>query len=233
MQNVAMESAVQQGSPPPVLQVEGIVKNFRGVAVLKGVDLQVAPGEIVVLYGPNGSGKTTLLRILATLSRPHAGHFKIGGLPGEERDLVRPLFYYSGHGTQLYDDMNPVENLRFFTALYQKQPGVVAIQDVLQKVGLWRFRSFAVATFSAGMKRRLSMARSMLLTPRMLLLDEPYTSLDTAGIKLVNEYVAGFAAAGGSVLLSSHSPDLVATLPHRAVWMQDGKLRPEAPSHVV
>jgi heme exporter protein A len=215
------------------LEAEGLIKRFRGVAVLKGVDLRISAGEIVVLYGPNGSGKTTLLRILATLSRPHAGGFKIDGRSGEDRDLIRPLFSYSGHGTQLYDDMNPIENLHFFTALFQKKPTDVAIRNALEQVGLWRFRTFAVATFSAGMKRRLSLARTMLLTPRLLLLDEPYTSLDSAGIALVNDYVARFAAEGGSVLLSSHSPELVAVLKHRPVWLIDGKLSPEAPAHVV
>jgi heme ABC exporter ATP-binding subunit CcmA len=215
-----------------VLEAAGIGKRFRGVDVLKGVDLQISAGETVILYGPNGAGKTTLLRIFATLARPHAGSFRIAGVADEDREDIRAHLYYSGHGNQLYEDLVPEENLRFFCGLYGIKPSPADFRRVLEHVGMWRFRDFQVGTFSAGMKRRVGLARIMLLKPALLLLDEPYTSLDKAGIKLVNDYLKEFAQNGGATLMASHSPELVAELPHRAVWLAGGKLSSEAPGHV-
>jgi heme exporter protein A len=212
----------------PVLVTAGITKNFRGIDVLRGVDLTVTAGECVFLYGPNGAGKTTFLRILATLSRPTNGKFTVCGIDGEERDDVRQLLYYAGHGTQLYEDMVAVENLTFFTALYGLTPTALEIQEALERVGLWRFREFPVGTYSAGMRRRLGLARVTLLRPKLLLLDEPYTSLDVAGIKLVNEVLGEFVARGGAALVVSHNEG---ALPHRAVWLAGGRIQPE-PAHV-
>lgn len=213
----------------PVLVTQGITKNFRGIDVLRGVDLTMTAGETVFLYGPNGAGKTTFMRILATLSRPTSGKFSIAGIDGEERDEVRRVMYYAGHGTQLFDDMVAVENLKFFTALYALAPTDLDIQAALERVGLWRFREFPVSTYSAGMKRRLGLARVTLLKPRLLLLDEPYTSLDVNGIKLVNAVLAEFVAAGGAALVVSHNEG---ALPHRAVWLSGGRIQAEAPGHV-
>ncbi len=219
-------------SAAPMLEAEGIVKRFHGVPVLNGVGLRLHAGETAVLYGPNGAGKTTLLRILATLGRPDTGTLRIDGEDAEERNSVRAKMMYCGHATQLYDDLEPIENLRFFLSLYGRKADEAAMQAVLERVSLWRFRLFQVSTFSAGMRRRLSFARAMLLRPRLLLLDEPYTSLDTAGGDLVNEVIRELNAEGTAVLMSNHSPERVADLPHRRLRLQAGRLLDEDSDHV-
>ena len=219
-------------NPAPLLEAKGLVKRFQGFPVLRGVDLRVEAGEAVVLYGPNGSGKTTLLRILATLSRMDGGTLDIVGESFEERAFVRARMMYCGHGTQLYDDLEPMENLRFFLSLYGKKVTDEDARTVLERVNLWRFRHFIVGNFSAGMKRRLSFARAMLLRPSLLLLDEPYTSLDTAGVDMVNTFLAEHIATGSAVVLSNHAAERVHQLPHRRVRLAAGVLHEEDP-HVV
>lgn len=216
----------------PVLEAQGVVKQYRGLEVLRGVDLRVAGGEAVVLYGPNGAGKTTLLRVLATLLRPQAGRIMVDGIDADEREDARAKLLYSGHGTQLYDDLAPAENLRFACGLYGQAPTDDAIRGVLEAVGLWRFRDYPAATFSAGMKRRLGIARWMLVNPRLLLLDEPYTSLDAAGVALVNDFLNRFTAAGGAALLANHAPELTASLKHRVIRLQAGRILDGAAPHV-
>jgi heme exporter protein A len=213
-----------------LLEVAGVTRHYNGVPILRGVDLTVSRGEIVVLYGVNGAGKTTLLRVLATLLHPHKGTLRLNSEDyAEERVLVRKSLMYCGHGTQLYDDMDALENLRFSLALYGESPTGADLEGVLRRVNLWRFRNLPTGQYSAGMKRRLSLGRAMLRRPALLLLDEPYTSLDTAGIDLVNVFIADFAADGGAVVMSSHSKELVAPLNHRTVWLHNGVLQAEAP----
>ncbi len=214
----------------PFLRAHGIVRRYNGVPVLRGLDLTADRGEIVVVYGPNGAGKTTLLRILASLIQPHEGTLALDGEDYEERAYIRARLMYCGHGTQIYEDLEPEENLRFFLALYGRAATDAELKDVLERVGLWRVRHLRAAGFSAGMKRRLSFARAMLLRPPLLLLDEPYTSLDAAGIEMVNDFLRDHAAAGNTVVMSSHSPELVRTLPHRAVRIRAGVLAADSDS---
>lgn len=212
---------------PPLLAAKGLAKRFHGIEVLRAVDLCVGPGEIVALYGPNGVGKTTLLRILATLLRPQQGTLAIDGINAfEEKALARQKLLFLGHGTQLYEDLPAEDNLRFFLALRERpQPHTdQALRAVLEQVELWKFRKFAVAQYSAGMKRRLSLAKAMLVQPPLLLLDEPYTSLDKAGVSLLNDFLAESAAAGRAVVMVSHSPELLVGLSHRALWLRAGRL---------
>jgi heme exporter protein A len=208
-----------------LLEVRGLAKHFQGRPVLKGLDFDVRRGETVVVYGANGAGKTSFLRILATLSRPSHGTLRLAGESYEDRAEVRFHLLYLGHATQLYDDLTPEENLRFFLGLYGRKLTAADLENVLRRVGLWRFRHVQAGRYSAGMKRRLSLARAMLLSPALLLLDEPYTSLDTDGVALVNEFIEAFRQAGGAVVMSSHSPELVAPLTHRAVRLIDGKFK--------
>lgn len=216
----------------PVLEADGVKKRYKGLEVLQGVSLRVNAGEIVVLYGPNGAGKTTLLRVLATLLRAQEGRIRVDGIDADERDDVRGRMLYAGHGTQLYDDLAPAENLDFFCRLYGVVPDAAALRDALERVGLWRFRDYPAATFSAGMKRRLGIARWMLVKPKLLLLDEPYTSLDAAGVRLVNDFLNRYAGEGGAALLANHAPELTTGLSHRVLRLEGGRIVDEARAHV-
>jgi heme exporter protein A len=164
---------------------------LRGERVLfEGVSLAVAPGEAVVLRGPNGAGKTTLLRVLAGLTRPEAG--RVG------RDAAH---HWVGHR----DGLKPNETPRAHLSLWAKAWGADAdIDAILNDMGLSRPADVAARYLSAGQRRRTALARLMLETRPVWLLDEPFTALDAEGRERVLAMVAGHRQGGGAVVAAVH-----------------------------
>jgi heme exporter protein A len=150
-----------------------ISRRFGRVRALSGVDLEVAPGERVAIFGPNGSGKTTLLKIIAGLLRPSSGEVAIDG---NDPRLVRGRLGYLGHHPYLYPHLSVIENLTLFARLY----GVsrTAAETALAWMGLGAKRDALVHTLSRGETQRTALARSVLHDPALLLVDEPFTGLD-------------------------------------------------------
>jgi heme ABC exporter ATP-binding subunit CcmA len=174
--------------------------------VLDAIDLDVRAGEAVALLGTNGAGKTTLLRIFATLARPTGGQVRVAGADcAREPEAARRQLGFLAHGSWLYEDLTAVENLRFWTTLAGLAPDGPGLRAALAAVELERWSDVRVRTFSAGMKRRLSIARLVIARPRVLLLDEPFTGLDQWGSKWLEEHLQAFKSAGGALLMSTHS----------------------------
>src|SRR2546421_12177256 len=190
----------------PIVRVVDIRKVFGLVPVLDGVSLEIRAGEAVALLGANGAGKTTLLKILATLLRPTRGTATIGGHDvAREPEAVRALIGVVAHGAWVYDDLTARENLRFWATLGGLEAGADDVAAALAGVGLERVADARVRTLSAGMKRRLSLARVMLARPRVLLLDEPFAGLDQRAKKWLEGRLEAFKAAGAALLLVTHS----------------------------
>jgi heme exporter protein A len=207
------------------IRLDGVARRFGQRWVLRGIDLTIEPGEVVALTGRNGSGKTTLLRIIATLLRPTRGSATVLGYDtvraGEE---IRGQVGLLGHDSGLYDDLTAVENLVFAARMAGGRADDEAIGRVLARVGLGAVQRDSVRGFSAGMRRRLALARLMLRPPRVLLLDEPHASFDDEGIGLVNGFMVDVARAGGVVLLTTHDMTRVADVVTRRVHITDGLL---------
>jgi heme exporter protein A len=213
-----------------MIEVRSLTKTFGLKPVLRGVDLDVAAGECVALFGPNGAGKTTLLRILSTLTKPTLGKVMVaGGLLPTQAEAVRQRLGVIAHQPLVYGDLTAEENLQFYAKLYGLRDGSARILGLLERVGLAARRRDLARTFSRGMLQRLAIARALLGTPPVYLMDEPYTGLDPAGTALLDEIVRELVAQGASVLMATHSIAHSLALADRAVLLAKGKLVLSAP----
>jgi len=190
----------------PYLEIKGLKKTYSLKPILRGIDCVLDQGERMVLLGANGAGKTTLLRILACLTKPGAGTVRIGGLDiVREAQHVRHLIGFVGHQPNLYDELTALENLLFFGRMYSVRQVREQAVKLLQQVGLARRAGERVGTLSRGQIQRLSLARALLHSPRLLLLDEPDAGLDDEGIELLEELLREHAERGGTTLFTTHN----------------------------
>ena len=165
----------------PAVSVRGLRKSFGQVEAVKGVDFEVAPGEVFGFLGPNGAGKTTTISMLCTLVTTTGGTARVAGHDiVTERDAVRRKIGLVFQDPTLDGYLTAEQNLRFHADLYGVPKSLVGdrIRQVMEMVGLWDRRDSKVSTFSGGMKRRLEIARGLLHSPRVLFLDEPTVGLD-------------------------------------------------------
>src|SRR5947209_3910047 len=165
-----------QTPPEPAIVVNRLTKNYRDVEAVRGVDFEVARGEVFGFLGPNGAGKTTTINMLCTLARPSSGSASVAGHDVVcERDDVRRNIGLVFQDQTLDNYLTASQNLKLHAELYGLQRDVVAprMQQVLEMVGLWERKDTPVGTFSGGMRRRLEIARGMMHSPRVLFLDEP------------------------------------------------------------
>jgi heme ABC exporter ATP-binding subunit CcmA len=212
-----------------MIQTSGLVKLYGMHAALRGVTLEVPPGQILTILGHNGSGKTTLVRLLATLARPTAGRGRIGGhdlIDG--RDEVRRLVALVGHSTHLYDDLTPRENLAFWETLAGRRADASQIDAALARVGLDAQAGTRVRALSSGLRRRVALARAMLREPRVLLLDEAFSGLDQDGTKRLEDYLHAFKAGGGAAVVVTHSLGRALAIADRVAVLAGGRIAAEA-----
>ena len=210
----------------PVISCHEISKSYAHYQVLRSVKLNVHEGECFSLFGPNGAGKTTFLKILATLQRPSEGRYEILGMDGlQDKETIRSHIVFLGHGTHLYDDLNAYENLEFFLALRGGSPTTQDMKLALGRVGIGAFTEMKVRNYSAGMKKRLAIAKAILTKPKILLLDEPFTALDTAGTEIMREYIRERLSEGGAILMATHDYDKARPITSRAGILRQGAIQ--------
>jgi heme exporter protein A len=208
-----------------MIHVRGLVKSFGDHVVLDSVDLEVREGESLALIGPNGAGKTTLLRILATLSRPSAGAVRVAGADVDEESIaVRRQIGFLAHEPLLYDDLSARGNLRFYGRMYDVPNLDEQVAALLLRVGLERFQSELVRTFSRGMKQRLAIARALLHDPALLLLDEPYTGLDSQAAGMLDAVLKEAAGSSRTVILTTHSLERGLRICRRVALLIQGRI---------
>lgn len=204
-------------------------KSFGHYHVLQDITLEIAEGECFALFGANGSGKTTLLKIFATLQRPTSGHMAILDHDGSlEKEEIRASMIFLAHGSHLYEDLNAIENLQFALSLRGLSPPDHDMKVALDRVAIGAFSEMKVRNFSAGMKKRLALAKAMLAHPQVLLLDEPFSALDTAGTEIMQNYIREVVDRQGTVLMATHDSDKTRAIAHRAGIIQKGKIEPYA-----
>lgn len=229
------DAAQGQTAPPPavglMIQAEHLRKTYGRTVVLDDVSLELGAGEGLTLLGPNGTGKTTLLRIVATLLRPTSGRLRVAGADAvEEPDAVRGAIDMVGHGSWVYEDLSALENLRFWAVMGGHDAGHARLRAALEEVELEASADQRARTFSAGMKRRLALARVLLGRARLLLLDEPFTGLDRAGRKWLGEFLLSFKARGGALVAATHSFDAGVGVADRVAILAGGRIVLDRPA---
>jgi heme ABC exporter ATP-binding subunit CcmA len=205
------------------LTVGGVWKFYGDFPALRDIRFSVEPGQCVALLGRNGAGKTTLLRILAGLMRASRGEVRLFGQTIEGRDSRSGLGFL-GHGIAIYDELSAFENLNLFANLYGLPDPRRAALGWLERTGLDRVKDSLVREFSRGMRQRLAVARAFLHNPRLLLLDEPFTSLDDRAIALLQSLLRESLAQGGTVLMSTHQLREALELASHVVLINRGRM---------
>jgi ABC-2 type transport system ATP-binding protein len=212
---------VSNGTP---VAARGLVKRYGDITAVAGVDLTVEPGDVFGYLGPNGAGKTTSLRMLLGLIRPSAGSAELFG-----RDPMlegaKALQGVAGfvEGPRFYPYLSGRRNLRLL-ADYDEPVSRSRIEEVLEIVELRDRAKDRVGGYSHGMRQRLGIAAALLRAPRLLLLDEPTTGLDPAGMRDMRALVRRLAAEGITILLSSHLLNEVEELCNRVAIIRTGAI---------
>lgn len=184
------------------ISVRGLERRFGPARVLHSVDLDVEAGEHVAITGPNGSGKTTLLRVLTGLLRPTSGSVDVlGGTPGDA--AVRRRIGVIGHAGALYPRMTARENLRFWGRLYDAGDAVDLGAEILRQLGIDIHDARPVAAYSQGMRQRVAVARALCISPDLVVADEPFAALDSAGAATVAQLLGD----GRTVVVATHDPE--------------------------
>jgi heme ABC exporter ATP-binding subunit CcmA len=189
----------------------------------------------VALIGRNGAGKTTLLRILASLSKPSKGEITLLGLSARSPEARRRIGYL-GHGIGVYDDLSAMENLLLFGELMGVADPKKAALEALDRVGLGRVKDGLAREFSRGMRQRLAVARAFLHRPEILLLDEPFTSLDDRAIAVLQTLLKDALSSGATIVMSTHQIREAMELATDVALLERGKVvfaGPQTPEMVL
>ena len=206
----------------PAVRLSRVTRLFDGLAAVSQVNLEIAAGEAVWLRGWNGSGKSTLLRLIATAISPTFGDGSVLGFDlHKQRSAIRARTDLLGHETRMYDDLTAAENLRFACGLYGLDTRLV--ESALERVGLDGVAAVRLGNFSQGMRQRLALARCIVRSPMLILLDEPYAGLDVDARVVVDDLLTAARAGGRTVVLASHEAP-PARLIDREVLMDGGRL---------
>ena len=213
----------------PALVVESATRTFGDVRALDGVSLEVRPGEIHALLGPNGAGKTTLLRLLTGLVTPTTGHVAVlGASVGPRQRAHRDGVGFVPSGDRsFYERLSGEENLLFFARLHglNKRASRARAREALAQVGLADAARRPVATYSHGMQKRLSVARALLGSPAVLLVDEATHDLDPVNAARVRDLVSRLAEQGSAVLWATQRIEEIRGFADRATLLVEGRVR--------
>ena len=211
----------QHGYRPPVIVINDLVKHFGRFAALRGLTASFDAARIYTILGDNGAGKTTLLRALAGLVRPTRGCISVLGTT--DLSSVRPQFGYMAHPSLLYDEMNGMENLRYFARLYGIEDDQ-RCSNTIARVGLDPELRRPIGQYSQGMRQRMSLARALLHDPKIFLLDEPFSNVDVSSAREMVKLLAEMRDTGKTILVVTHQAQLLEGATDEFVRMQAGQI---------
>ncbi|MEV7528627.1 ABC transporter ATP-binding protein [Agrococcus lahaulensis] len=222
-----MEAAEPAAAPVPALHLQQLAKRFGQKVAVDGLTLAVPQGSLFGLVGPNGAGKTTTLSMATGLLRPdHGSAAVLGRDVWHDPAAAKAIMGVLPDGVHLFDRLTGAELLRY-TGLLRGMPEadvVARAADLLGALGLDGTGGTAVADYSAGMRKKIALACALIHAPRLLVLDEPFESVDPVSGEAIRAILRGFVASGGTVVLSSHVMELVESLCDRVAVVAEGRL---------
>ncbi|MBI4481555.1 MAG: heme ABC exporter ATP-binding protein CcmA [Acidobacteria bacterium] len=211
-----------------MILVQSVSKYFGYFPALRDITFGLDLGRFLTIFGPNGAGKTTLLKIIASLSKPTSGSVRIDGYDCHtQSQQIRGRLGYISHQSLLYPQLTARENLTFFGRLYDLRPLEARVQAALSGVGLQDWADQPIRTFSHGMKQRLTIARALLPEPSVLVLDEPFTGLDSYASEILRRLLHSLKNERRVLLMTTHHLGEGLDLADRVMILHRGQIRLE------
>jgi heme exporter protein A len=202
-----------------------LVKTFGATRALAGVSVALESGAVTVVEGPNGSGKSTLLAILAQLARPTRGRVRYGDLDAaRHRGALRRHIGILAHASMLYPSLTGRENLAFFAELHGIEDRADRIEELVRRFEIGKFFERPTRTYSRGQLQRVALARAVLHRPKLLLLDEPSTGLDTNAVERLVTAIESEREAGTILVLVTHDPELAQRVADSRIRLDRGRV---------
>ncbi|MGI4022699.1 MAG: ABC transporter ATP-binding protein [Janthinobacterium lividum] len=211
----------------PSIRIQQLNKNYGSKQVLKNINLDIYPGQVIGYIGPNGAGKSTTVKILTGLINDFEGFVSILGqdLKDNPQEIKRDIGYVP-ENAEIYDVLTPMEYLNFIGKLYEMEDGLLQerSQKLLSAFGLTAVIHQRMDTFSKGMKQKVLLISGIIHDPQIIILDEPLSGLDANAVITVKELISRLAAAGKTIFYCSHMMDVVEKVSHRILLINEGEI---------
>jgi ABC-2 type transport system ATP-binding protein len=209
------------------VEIENLVKSFGDLVAVNDVSLEVREGEIYALLGPNGAGKTTTIKMLMGLLDPDSGRARVFDVDSKENPVeVKHLVGYVPEEQQLYDSLTPRELFNFIASIRKLPEESITkrMKEFVKALDFEQYYDNMIVTLSQGNKQKTMLIAALLHRPKLLILDEPFSSLDVRAAKIMKDIVKIHTERGGSVLLSTHVMEVAEGLCDRVGIIDEGKL---------
>lgn len=211
----------------PIIQIKNLQKFYDTKQVLKNINLDVYPGQVIGYIGPNGAGKSTTVKILTGLIPDFVGEITVDGMDlSENPQEIKKLIGYVPENAEIYDVLSPMEYLDFIGKLYGMEEPVLSdrIVKLLTAFGLADNINDRMDTFSKGMKQKVLLTAGIINNPKILILDEPLSGLDANAVILVKELIMRLSKEGKTIFYCSHMMDVVEKVSDRILLINKGQI---------
>lgn len=211
----------------PIIRISNLRKSYGSKEILKGINLDIYPGQVIGYIGPNGAGKSTTVKILTGLINDFEGEVFINDIDIKEDPLtVKSQIGYVPENAELYDVLTPMEYLDFVGKLYGMEDTLIQqrAQQLLKAFGLEENLNNRMDTFSKGMRQKVLLISGIIHNPQIIILDEPLSGLDANAVIIVKELISLLAKEGKTIFYCSHMMDVVEKVSDRIILISEGNI---------